>query len=224
MIASRPGHWGFLLLAGVLSLQCYAERNGDTDAANDTGPTGGSGGSGGSGGTAPTTGGGGTDSTTTGGPSTHDLFACGLDLGCAPICSHLGMLGDCGGAGPCVERVWSSGDSGDVVMFQSRPGPGVSQEDTLFVLLGDGRVLTQQRSRSCAGGEPNCYVEGFAWSVREQQRCEMGYAHPLEVKACRRTNLSCDEVTELLEGGAGESGGAGGAAGGAAGHAGEVAE
>lgn len=234
MITSRRAHVAFLLLTVPLSLQCSGESSGsDTDATSSggagpttagggSGPTTASGGSGpttGGGGSGPTTtGGGGTDSGTTGGPASNDLFACGLDLSCTPVCSHLGSLGDCGGDASCVEGVWSSGERGDVVMFESRPGPGGYQQDTLFVLLGDGKVLQQRRSRQCPTDEPVCNLDAIAWSVEPQQRCEIGDTHTLEVKACRQVDYSCDEVEAELE-----ADGSAGAAG-AAGHAGEAAE
>lgn len=246
MITSKPVHLGLVLLAGSLSLPYFVACSGDTESStgaggmvgsvggSGTGPgTTGAGGNGGDGTTVAnpttttgnlTTAGGwssittAAETSTTGSSSSEYLFECGLELSCAPLCSHLGWS-DCGGDFMCVEQVWGSGENG-VLLLQSRPGPGGSESDTLLVLLGDGRVLMQDRFRSCPNNGFNCDLAAIPWSFGEQRRCDVGAEFSPQGENCFSVNHSCDEVKGLLEGGTGGSAGAGGEAG----HAGEAAE
>lgn len=234
MATSKRVHF-VLLLSGALFLPYFVGCGGETPGGTGTG---GMAGSGGSGGTGPnTTGGGGnagsgttagpsttaestgTSASTTGGPSSENLFGCSLELSCAPLCSHLGSWGDCGGDAACVESLWGSGESG-VFLFQGRPGPGNYQSDTLVVLLSDGRTLRQTRDRLCPDGEAICDLESIPWSFGDQQRCDESASISTSAENCVSANYSCDEVEDMLTGGAGGSAGAGGEAG----HAGEAAE
>lgn len=230
-MTTKRAQVGFLLFAGALALQCFAACSEDhTEALAGAG---GMAGSGGSGGTGPSTTGRGTggvtttaaDANTTGGSSAEGLFACELPMSCDPVCTHLGWLGDCGGDEACVEGVWSSGETG-VILIEGRSGPGGSQLDTLVVLMGDGQALRQARSRSCAEGEWDCDLNAIPWSVEGQERCKMG--DPGSLQDCVSAHYSCDEVKAMLESAAGAGGAAGSSgeagAGAEAGRAGETAE
>jgi len=105
---------------------------------------------------------------------------------------------------------------------QLLPGPGGFQSHTLFVLLGDGQVLIQGRSRSCPNGELNCDLGSTAWWVQGQQRCELGASFPDQGENCVSVDYSCYDARELVEGAGGSAGAGGG--GGEAGHAREAAE
>lgn len=105
-------------------------------------------------------------------------------------------------------------------LLQGRPGPGNYQSDTLIVLLSDGRTLRQTRDRLCPDGEPSCDLETIPWSFGDQQRCDESDSVSTLAEHCISTDYSCDEVEDMLAGGAGGSAGAGGEAG----HAGEAGE
>ena len=248
MTSSKRARVGLLLLCGAWSLQYFAACSGNhVDAPAGAGGTAGSAGPSTTGSAmGPSTTGGGTSSvvttaanpsttvtgmggfsttaanpSTTGGPPSEDLFGC-FRLSCAPVCNHIGVLGDCGGDAACAQSVWSSGESGSALVYQILPGPGGFQWESQFVLLGDGQVLIQERARSCPNGELNCDLGPIAWSVGDQERCELGANFPDQGENCVSVDYSCYEARELVEGAGGNAGAGGG--GGEAGHAGEAAE
>ena len=202
MTPSKRARFGvLLLLSGAWSLQYFAA----CDSVDN-------------GGTGPSTTGGGTTSIgttaatpgTTGGPTSEDLFEC-FQPSCAPVCFHIAYWGECGGDLACAEGVWSSGESGGVVVSEFISAFGLSQEQTLFVLFGDGQVLTQRRTRACptGTGESGCDIEPIPWELHIQLLCEMGAKFPeRSEEPCVRVDYSCDDAGELVEG-AGEAGHAG---------------
>jgi hypothetical protein len=105
-------------------------------------------------------------------PAHVDLFACGVELSCPTYCAHLGY-GDCGGpqTADCAGDLWLEGASGSI-MFQDRPGPGSWMGDKLTLLLGDGKALVQERTRSCPDGEW-CTVEDLPWELGAHQLCDV---------------------------------------------------
>ncbi len=105
-------------------------------------------------------------------PQYVNLFACGVDLSCPMYCSHLGIE-PCTGSGTvqCAGDLWLSGTNG-AVMLQDRPGPGTWQGDVITLLLGDGKALVQERTRSCADGAA-CDVQTAPWNLEEQKLCDV---------------------------------------------------
>ncbi|MDI3290930.1 hypothetical protein [Polyangium sp. 15x6] len=105
-------------------------------------------------------------------PTQADLFACGVQLSCPAYCTHL-SYGDCGGAESlaCPGDLWLEGGSG-AIEVHDRPGPGNWMGDKLTLLLGDGRALFQDRSRSCQGGE-FCDLANMPWELGAHQLCDV---------------------------------------------------
>lgn len=221
MTTPKGVHWGFLVLAVGLSLECFAACKGDAEGAATAG-AGGTTGSGGSGETAglSTTGNG--DGTT--GPSIPrgdgvapieppytDLFACDFGLSC-PVCEHSdsGVCQD-SKAATCAVRLWV--DESGVLMVKS------DRWETLLLLSGEGGGVTQTRSRSCPDGKSECNLEDIPWTLDPQERCIFDSIFP-RAELCRPTNESCDDVREMLE----DAGGVGGGRAGDGGGAGETAE
>lgn len=132
-----------------------------------------------------------------------DLFSCDLELSCDEICTH-NDIGDCGldGAVECALALMDDRERG-ALLYQSRAGPGGHQTDYLAILLGDGRLLRQRRSKDCPADDEFCDLGAIAWSLQHEELCYALVDGPYPAMvgcAPVESEASCDDVAALLGG------------------------
>jgi hypothetical protein len=118
---------------------------------------------------------------------TPNLYACGVAHDCLLDAGHLGPISTeglrCGG------KVAASGKKG-ALKITSQPGPYPTEVENLAVLLGDGTLLHQSRSR--CGSDTGCAGQNTtAWKLTALERCKVDVA-PAAIAGCSTPNGTCE--------------------------------
>lgn len=103
-----------------------------------------------------------------------DLQSCGPRLACDEVCSHQGW-GDCSSGDfaelrSCVDETLLASTPGAILNLE-RPGPGNWEGQILTIVIGDGTVVRQTRSRTCT--DVTCSLALQPWVVEAQERCRV---------------------------------------------------
>ncbi|HZO12200.1 MAG TPA: hypothetical protein VFB62_03050 [Polyangiaceae bacterium] len=122
-----------------------------------------------------------------GGTVTTDMFACNVAYDCIQDIGHLGPVPPealrCGG------ELVTSGEPG-AVLVTSQPGPYPTFIETLVVLLGDGKLYQQMRSR-CAN-DTDCEGQNTSeWKLFPLELCDVE-VDPADIAGCGDPNGTCE--------------------------------
>jgi hypothetical protein len=125
--------------------------------------------------------------TTGGGQPVADSYACNVPVDCVIDVGHLGE-GITPEAQRCAGKLVASGKKG-ALKITSSPGPYPSTYETLVLLLGDGKLLRQLRSK-CATDDGCGGQNTTAWKREDLERCTVD-VNPSDIAGCSTPDGPC---------------------------------